>query len=112
MSDEMKEESEGCIESLRYIAGKPEGRAKISELKEALSPPLGHWDPRVIGALCAGNTPNCKLDGAFLVITEQGKLSVASYEGKTISSEPKAPKAPKPKPETVKTDFLETNQEV
>jgi nitric oxide reductase NorQ protein len=111
----MSEMKESCLESLRYIATRPEGKAKISELKEEFSPPKGHFEPRVIGALCAGTSPNCRLEGAYLVITEFGKKNLARYEGKEISppsSDVEPPKPPKPKPETIKTGFVETNQEV
>jgi len=77
------------------------------------------FNPRVIGELCKGEKPNCKLASGLLEITEHGRISLGAPvriepddEETTTKEKPKEPAKPRPKARKVKTDFVETNNEI
>lgn len=110
---------ESVYKALEIVA--EEGEILISDLKVKYIDKIGKdFNPRIIGALCAGETPNCNLKGSRLKITEKGKENLglpvelddsepATTTTKTTTAKPSKPK---PKARTVKTDFVETNNEI
>lgn len=105
---------EKTMEMLKYVHSKG-GSAKISEMREKVP----SFEPRIIGVICSGNEPLCRLDGLSVTITEYGKkaLETGAFpepedDEPSEPTEPTAPEPPKPEPKTVKTSFVETDKEV
>ena len=79
--------SQRSINALRFIAENG-GRVRLSRLRN-----IPDFEPRIVGALCGGETSNCHLEGDEIIIDERG------YENLRRSGVSTTEPTPEPEPD-------------
>ena len=92
--------NENTLRALRFIAENG-GDVPVYLLRT-----VPGFNPRIVGALCSGESPNCRVSGSRIAITVRGRGTVQRYRFRQLSDAPEVemPNQPEEESETVEAE--------